>query len=446
VFEAGERNAKEMEKQAKRKTLRMPITNVYAKGGFSVAVSLGGVSELTNLVLDTGSSTVVVTQQAFESLSETTFSEQSLTATSFAQCVRYGMGGWYGPVIKTQLELLSNESSMQLDGTHISIAKGLKKGCFAEADGILGLAYHELNRAHNLDEYLSENNVAPNVTFPWRNTGLRYDTVKDFQRFLKSHPKQNIKPYFTQLEEQGVSANKFSFVTRRSSVHHHSPELSKEELKVDPLNQGLFILGGGEEDTDLYQGEFKRIRVIDDVYYNVRLLKVKLPGFKAFDVPKLKGKNLRKHHSNAFVDTGASVMILDDLVFNYIIDCLEKTNPNFKSILAPFLSFEWVEEGVDLAKLKLQEWPDIEFIFEASVDSEDDEVSIFCKADDYWQVNAPAYNKASFKIISQLPGWPDQSILGLPLLSDYYVIFARFSNEFGDIKFADIKLAETSFK
>ena len=60
-----------------------------------------------------------------------------------------------------------------------------------------------------------------------------------------------------------------------------------------------------------------------------------------------------------------------------------------------------------------------------------------CKAKDYWQVNAPKHGEASFKILSQLPNWPDQSILGLPLISNYYVIFARFENEFGDIKFAE---------
>lgn len=410
----------------------MPITNVYSKGGFSVTVTLGSEQDTAQLILDTGSSTLVVTDEAYQS-----DSDNSLQPTHYAQYVSYGMGGWYGPVITTDVDLYSHQGNMQLDGVHVSIATVSKPGCFGEADGILGLAYHELNRARNLSGYLTDKGILPAVSYPWRNTGIPEQTVKEFRQFSKALPKQAIKPYFCQLEEQGISANKFSFVTRRSSIHHQSTDLTNDELKVDPLNQGLFILGGGEEDTDLYQGEFKRIRVIDDVYYNVRLLKVKIRGFEPFYVPKLMGKELEKHHSNAFIDTGTTLLVLDNVVFNYIIDCFEKINPEYKQLLEPFLSFEGVEEGVPLEKLKLDSWPDIEFIFEASLDIDEKEVSLICKADDYWQVNAPKHGEASFKILSQLPGWPDQSILGLPLLSDYYVIFARFENEFGDIKFAE---------
>ncbi len=419
------------DKNQARQTLRMPITNVYARGGFSVTVSFGSETDTAELVLDTGSSTLVVTQEAYVAEQD-----KSLQATCYAQCVNYGMGGWYGPVIKTDVDMYSHQGSMQLDCSHVSIAKFYPKGCFAEADGILGLAFHDLNDGHNLQDYLKQNSIAPEVTYPWENTKIQHESIKSFKSFLRNKPKEDIKPYFTQLEEQGVSANKFSFLTRRSSIHHAQPDLSVEELKQDPLNQGMFILGGGEEDKDLYHGEFKRIKVIDDVYYNVRLLKVKVGDFAPFDVPVLQGEELERHHSNAFVDSGASVMVLDDVVFNYLIDCFEKINPEFKQLLEPFLSFEYKEEGIPLEKLDITQWPDIEFIFEASVDSDEDEVSLICRADDYWQTNAPSHGQASFKIISQLPGWPEQSILGLPLISDYYVIFARFENECGDIKFA----------
>ncbi len=420
-----------MTEQSARKSLRMPITNVYAKGGFSVSVKIGSELNPVNLVLDTGSSTLVVTPKAYFSSKD-----KSLQATSYAQSVSYGMGGWYGSVVKTDVDMLANGESLFLEETHISIAEVSKAGCFANADGILGLAFHELNQCHNLAEYLTEKNITPEVTHPWQPADFDKGSIKKFKKFLKSYPDEAIKPYFTQLEDKGVSPNKFSFLSRRSSIHHHSPELTQQQLQQDPLNQGLFILGGGVEDTDLYQGELQRIRVIDDVYYNVRLLKVKVGDCELFDVPKLIGKELERHHSNAFVDTGASLLVLESSVFNYIIDSFEKINPEFKSVLEPLLSFEGVEEGVPLEKLNLAEWPELEFIFEASVDSENDEVSWICKPDDYWQVNAPEYGQASFKILSQLPGWPDQSIIGLPLLTDYYVVFARFENEFGDIKFA----------
>ncbi|WP_444994186.1 pepsin-like aspartic protease [Aliikangiella sp. IMCC44359] len=418
-----------------RKTLRMPITNVFAKGGFSVTVNLGSQLDTAELVLDTGSSSLVVTKEAYGA-----HIDKELQPTNYVQCINYGMGGWYGPVVKTGVDMLADGPGMLLHAAHVSLAVVYSKDTFADADGIIGLAFHELNDGHNLEDYLLGKDVTPATTYPWHNVEINDDSIKGFKKFIRQHPKSELKPYFTQLEEKGISANKFSFVTRRSSIHHAEPELSQEELKQDPLNCGLFILGGGEEDVDLYEGDFVRIKVIDDVYYNVRLLKVKVEGFEPFDAPLLAGKNLKRHRSNAFVDTGASLIVLDNVIFNYIIECFEKINPKFKQILEPFLSFEYIEEGISLEKLELSEWPDIEFIFEASVNSSDDEVSLFCRADDYWQVNAPQHNQASFKIISQLPGWPDQSILGLPLLSDYYVIFARFENEYGDIKFAKAKI------
>jgi len=423
-----------MAKDSERKSLRMPTTNVYARGGYSVTVSFGSEYDTAELILDTGSSTLVVTQSAYESKID-----RELQPTSFAQCIRYGMGGWYGPVVKTGVDMICHDGKMLLDDAHVAIASEFSDGSFAKADGILGLAFHELNKGHCLQEYLQENEIKPSVTYPWPTTQIEPQPVKEFKKFLKSQPKKAIKPYFTRLEELGVTANKFSFVARRSSIHHAAPQQPVDKLKKDPLNQGMFILGGGEEDDDLYEGEFIRIKVIDDVYYNVRLLKVRVAGFEAFDVPKLKGKELERHHSNAFIDTGASYIVLDNVVFEYIMQCLESIKPEFKSLLEPFHTFEFKEESVPLEKIKLEEWPDIEFIFQASESVDDNEVSLICHSHDYWQVNSPTHGQACFKFASQLPGWPDQSILGLPLLSDYYVIFARFENEFGDIKVAKAK-------
>lgn len=417
-----------------RKTLRMPITNVYARGGFSVTVSFGSETDTAELVLDTGSSTLVVTKSAYEAQVD-----RELQATTYAQYVRYGMGGWYGPVVQTGVDMITHNGKMLLDNAYVSIAAEFQQGMFAEADGILGLAFYELNDAFCLKGYLQEEKIDPQVTYPWTNTQIEQQTVSDFRKMVKNYPKSELKPYFTQLEQQGISSNRFSFVTHRSSIHHAEPDLSKEQLKQDSLNQGMFILGGGEEDKDLYEGDFTRIKVIDDVYYNVRLLKVKVDGFEPFDAPLLEGNKLKKYGSNAFMDTGATGIVLDNVVFNYIVDSFEKINPKYKQILEPFLSFEYKEEGIDINQVDLNEWPNIEFIFEASGESEEDEVSLICRPQDYWQTNAPEHGQVSFKIISQLPGWPDQSILGLPLMSGYYVIFARFENEYGDMKFAKAK-------
>jgi len=418
----------------KRKSLRMPTTNVYARGGHSVTVSFGSEVDTAELILDTGSSTLVVTQEAYESKFD-----QELQATTYAQCIRYGMGGWYGPVVKTGVDMICHDGKMLLDDAHVAIATEFSTGSFAKADGILGLAFHGLNDGHCLLGYLQEKEIKPMVTYPWSNTEIESKTVKEFKTFLKGKPKEDLKPYFTRLEELGISPNKFAFIAHRSSIHHAEPGLKEDQLREDPLNQGVFILGGGEEDKDLYEGEFVKLKVVDDVYYNVRLMKVRVAGFKSFDVPKLKGKELERHHSNAFIDTGASYIVLDNVVFEYIMQCLESIKPEFKTVLEPFHTFEFKEEGVPLEQVNLDEWPDIEFIFQASDSVAEEEVSLMCHAHDYWQVNSPTHGQACFKFASQLPGWPDQSILGLPLMSGYYTIFARFVGEYGDIKIAKAK-------
>ena len=43
-------------------------------------------------------------------------------------------------------------------------------------------------------------------------------------------------------------------------------------------------------------------------------------------------------------------------------------------------------------------------------------------------------------IMDQLKNWPDMSIMGLPLMSDYYCVFDREYDANGVIKVAKVKL------
>jgi hypothetical protein len=95
--------------------------------------------------------------------------------------------------------------------------------------------------------------------------------------------------------------------------------------------------------------------------------------------------------------------------------------------------------GIDIDKLKLEQWPTIYFNFvsePATATTAEKVVQLACIPETYWQVNTPNYNKACFRILSQLPQWPDQSIIGLPLLNNYYVIFDRSVHKTGIVKFA----------
>jgi hypothetical protein len=52
----------------------------------------------------------------------------------------------------------------------------------------------------------------------------------------------------------------------------------------------------------------------------------------------------------------------------------------------------------------------------------------------YWQTHAPATGQISFQI-TFLPNWPNQTILGLPFLNNFYSIFDRKDSANGHITF-----------
>jgi hypothetical protein len=146
-----------------------------------------------------------------------------------------------------------------------------EKNNFGSADGILGLAYNALNDAYDLTSYLKKEGKPPS-TYPWplKVQGTQA-ALTAFLNALPSSAATAIDPYFTFLEGQGVVANKLAFYTLRSFPRVASANESTAALAQDNLNQGFFILGGGEEQTDLYTGAFSDVTVVDDLYYNVNL-------------------------------------------------------------------------------------------------------------------------------------------------------------------------------
>ena len=54
--------------------------------------------------------------------------------------------------------------------------------------------------------------------------------------------------YFTTLEEEQVTRNIFAFYTLRSI-----PSMASANPAADPLNSGIFVLGGGLDQADLYR-------------------------------------------------------------------------------------------------------------------------------------------------------------------------------------------------
>ena len=115
-------------------SIRIPVTNVYAKGGYTARLFVGSQRHAVNLILDTGSSSLVIHDNDYDPLQDS-----HLTGTALVQDVQYGKGGWYGPVIQTSIIAGLHGHHAELDGVSVALASQTQVASFLEADGILGL-------------------------------------------------------------------------------------------------------------------------------------------------------------------------------------------------------------------------------------------------------------------------------------------------------------------
>jgi hypothetical protein len=280
-----------------------------------------------------------------------------------------------------------------------------------------------LNNAYDLSSYLNEHGDTPD-TFPWpfptQNTSA---AVQQFASLMQRMPQQDLPPYFTALEAAGIEKNLFAFYTLRSM-----PSLRTAHPEDDPLNQGFFIMGGGPEQEDLYTGEFVNVDVVNDAWYNTDLLSVQVAGGEVHTASRLPAQFGKTMVSNSIVDSGTNSLALAKDVFGAILTSLEKLNPDFTKAI------EAASTGsVQTSSLDLDQWPDITFTLKGETGNP---VPLKCSPATYWQSDCPQSGQALFAMESS--GMP-QSILGLPLMNNYYCVFDRTQDAYGVIRFAPIK-------
>jgi hypothetical protein len=409
--------------------LRIPITNIYDGSDYSATLAVGSRNAAVNVILDTGSSTLGVDPKAYNGASDT-----NLAPTTFAQIVTYGTGGWAGPVVLTTVQL----GGAALQHCPVAIADVQEPGNFQGVTGILGLAYYQLNDDYDFKAYLTAHDQQ--ATYPWKlATGAWTSAEKKLASIIKADnlPQGTLTPYFDQLENSGVVANKFAFYVKRSWV-----SLASQNWQSDPLNQGVFVLGGGEEQTDLYQGQFADVAVLDDVYFNTNLKSVQVGNLAPVAAAPLQAQYQQYAISNSIVDSGTSDLSLAGDVYNAILSGLKTLNPAFAEAAQNSAKLLLQQKGVSTSSLNLADWPNISFVLTAANGSD---VTLTCAPSTYWQTDFPEAGQAVFQISGPLvePGQgptPNQSILGLPLFNNYYTVFDRSQDTKGVIRFAPINL------
>ena len=397
-------------------TLRIPITNVYGGGDYTAPVTIGSQGAVANVILDTGSSTLAVVPGAYDPSADS-----SAQPTALAQDVIYGTGGWTGPVITTSVSMGTGSQSVSAD-VNMAITDEQEAGNFGSADGILGLAFNSLNQAYNLQAYLTQQGINP-VTYPWpfpiNNSSA---AVQQFAQFLSRMPQEDLPPYFTALETQGITKNLFSFYTLRSV-----PSARTANPATDALNGGFFIMGGGPEQADLYTGQFSRVNVVNDLWYNTDLLAIQVAGGQQIAVQPLPQQYAKSMISNSIIDSGTNGLVVAPDVYQAIVSSLSQVNPAFGNLIN-----QASQQTIPNGNVNLDQWPDINFILQGE---DGNPVTLSCSPQTYWQTDAGTPGQAIFQISnSQMP----QSILGLPLMNNYYTVFDRTQDAYGAIGFAPI--------
>jgi hypothetical protein len=365
--------------------VKIPISNVLLGSDYTGEILVGASQKKMNVILDTGSSTLAVNGQDFNPTSD-----RGTATTNIAQEVQYGSGSWVGAVVRTSVGL---SNAVSLSNVNLAVTYQESANMFGNAQGIWGLAYEKLNNS-----YLMPANT-------WKH---KYDALR-----IQTGREADLDPYFSQLEEAGIVANKFAFYTKRSIISAATGNPS-----TDPLNEGVFVIGGGEEEDQFYTGSFTQVAVLDDIYYNTNLLSVQVGNQPPISVlPPPAGS---PDPSNSIVDSGTNSLVIDQTLFDKILASFGAINAEFPTMLQNYAL--GAGQGVNQAQINLSAWPNLILSLQGADGSP---AALTVTPANYWQFDAGQQGVAIANIFGDDGQMGGMSILGLPLFNGYYTVFDR---------------------
>jgi hypothetical protein len=359
------------------KLVRFPITieNGYC---FALQLLVGTPAVPISVLLDTGSSMLAVNAGPYRRDADTAASSSQLLQRGSFRGVNF-----LAAVVLTQVGLPADgTAAVTLPTAGLGVVYETKPSLFGNADGILGLAYPALNQASFMpaDTWQAEYTLAQ--------VGL-------------GQPAGTLPSYLDQLVAAGVVANKFAFAIGRSVWSATNPS----------LNSGVFVLGGGEECSDLYTGGFASVAVVHDAYYHTNLLAVQV-GRQTIQVAPTSAGNPAV--SNSFIDSSNGGLMLDPSLYQQVIALFNAVDSTFGPMLQG--------RSHNQSQLDLAAWPALGFILQGT---DSTRTTIAVEPKDYWQFDGIVAGTATARLSSGGAPNPGQSILGLPLFAGHYVVFDR---------------------
>ncbi|MGH8105823.1 MAG: pepsin-like aspartyl protease, partial [Arenimonas sp.] len=170
--------------------LKLRTTLAYAKGAYTVEIRIGSKKSPANVLIDSGSSTLVVLPQVYDPSHDT-----SLKPTSLAQSIAYGVGTWVGPVLRTEIAFGDKRHARILPDAEVALVETTAQN-FRDADGLIGLAYLKLDKAHDVSALLVEKKIEPTQTWPWPFNTQESGAFSEFKTQLYEQPLVNLTPCF----------------------------------------------------------------------------------------------------------------------------------------------------------------------------------------------------------------------------------------------------------
>lgn len=413
--------------------IEIPTTLAHARGAYTATAHFGEHGDPAQLILDTGSSTLVVRPHAYDP-----GRDGCLQATPWLQEVRYGGGAWAGPVLRSRLAFGHGHHRRAIDDAQFAYCE-TDDGLFQGADGLWGLAYRELDPARDASALLEGAGHAPPLTWPWPYGDGHAMDLDRFDTFLHTLPRTLLIPGFTALEEEAVVRNRFALAVGRAVVHVMHERATPAGLEADPLNRGTLVLGGGCEQQHLYRGAFHDVRVVHDDYYEANLLAVRVGVDGAIRVSPASPGTDGDERGNALLDTGCSQLMFDARTFAALTAALARIDPAFPEQIERSRTQLAHGHGLPSHELNLHRWPDLHLVLEAPGGKE---TTLRLPPSHYWASNAPWAGESLCLLAPPPAHFTEHSLLGLPVFAGRYAVFDRSSGQgLGTVRFADAKEA-----
>jgi len=407
---------------ADRRHHELPLSLAWARGGYTARLHLGAERRPANMLLDSGSSSFAVLPRAYAPDRDTT-----RRTTALVQEIAYGAGSWAGPVLEVDVAFGSCHRAPIARGAALALIEA-QTGGFQDADGIVGLAYRNLDCARSLGGDGSTS------SWPWP-----YDLHGDpndplFRETFRRLPQVEIEPLFAGLEAHGIVHNRFAIKLSRAVVRVPDAGLDEASLDALPDNRGLWVLGAGSERKEHYRGAFTNIRIVDDRYYNAELIAVQVGEHPRIEVPPLEPEHRAWYRSNAIFDTGCSFLLLETSTWQQVLAQLEAAVPGARQLIARAATALSGGPGLPNDAVDPSRWPTLTLILRGDAGGE---VRLHCTPEQYWPADAARAGLRLCLLGSAPAGWPSQSILGLPLMAGRYIVFDRCVHRRGVLRFAD---------